>query len=66
MTELAILSKFRRLLGGEGTTLDGVIEAMGREREEQVLERLGEFIDQVVVIVEKLQDVVGAFRRAAL
>ena len=61
MTDSRFLAKFRRLLGGEGTTLDGVIEAMGREREEQVLERLGEFIDQVVVIVEKLQDVVELF-----
>jgi predicted phosphate transport protein (TIGR00153 family) len=54
------LNKIRRTLGGE-TTLEGAIDAMGKEREEQVLERLAEFSDQVVVIVEKLQEVVGSF-----
>ena len=54
------LNKIRRTLGGE-TTLEGVIDAMGKEREEQVLERIGEFSDQVVVIVGKLQDVVERF-----
>jgi predicted phosphate transport protein (TIGR00153 family) len=54
------LSKIRRTLGGE-TTLEGAIDAMGKEREEQVFERLAEFSDQVVVIVEKLQDVVELF-----
>jgi len=54
------LDKIRRTLGGE-TTLEGAIDAMGREREEQVLERLADFSDQVVVIVEKLQDVVERF-----
>jgi predicted phosphate transport protein (TIGR00153 family) len=54
------LDKIRRSLGGE-TTLEGVIDAMGREREEQVLDRLGRFTDQVVVMVEKLQDVVQGF-----
>lgn len=54
------LDKIRRTLGGE-TTLEGVIGAMGREREEQVLDRLGRFTDQVVVMVEKLQDVVQGF-----
>jgi predicted phosphate transport protein (TIGR00153 family) len=54
------LRKIRRTLGGE-TTLEGVIEAMGKEREEQVLERLGDFSDQVVVLVRKLQDVVDRF-----
>ena len=55
------LSKIRRTFGGEGTTLEGAIEEMGREREEQVLGRLATFVDQVVVIVGKLQDVVGQF-----
>lgn len=54
------LDKIRRTLGGE-TTLEGAIEAMGKEREEQVLERLARFADQVVVIVEKLRDVVERF-----
>jgi predicted phosphate transport protein (TIGR00153 family) len=55
------ITKMRYLLGGEGTTLDGVIDAMGKEREEQVLQRTGQFIDQVVVIVEKLENVVELF-----
>lgn len=54
------LDKIRRSLGGE-TTLEGAIDAMGQEREEQVIERLGQFSDQVVVMVEKLQDVVERF-----
>jgi len=54
------LDKIRRTFGGE-TTLEGVIDAMGKEREEQVLARLASFVDQVVIIVEKLQDVVGQF-----
>lgn len=54
------LEKIRRTLGGE-TTLEGVIDAMGKEREEQVLERLAEFADQVVVIAEKLREVVSLF-----
>jgi len=54
------LDKIRQTLGGE-TTLEGAIEAMSKEREEQVLERLVEFADQVVVIAEKLQLVVELF-----
>ncbi|MBN1320314.1 MAG: DUF47 family protein [Thermoleophilia bacterium] len=54
------LDRIRRTLGGE-TTLEGVIDAMGKEREEQVIGRLGQFSDQVVVIVEKLRDVVERF-----
>jgi predicted phosphate transport protein (TIGR00153 family) len=61
MAKSPFLAKIRRALGGEGTTLEGVIDAMGREREEQVLERLAQFIDQVVVMVEQLQDVVERF-----
>ena len=49
-------------MGGE-TTLEGAIDAMGKEREEQVLERIAEFTDEVVVIIRKLQDVVRALRR---
>lgn len=54
------LKFIRRSLGGE-TTLEGAIDAMGKEREEQVLERISEFTDEVVVIVKKLQDVVERF-----
>ena len=61
MAETRFVGKMRQLLGGEGTTLEGVIDAMGREREEQVLERMISFVDQVVVIVEKLEDVVRLF-----
>jgi predicted phosphate transport protein (TIGR00153 family) len=54
------LNRIRRTLGGE-TTLEGAIDAMGKEREEQVLGRLVAFSDQVVVLVEKLQVVVERF-----
>lgn len=50
----------RRTLGGE-TTLEGAIEAMGKEREGQVLQMIADFSDKVVVMVEKLQDVVDRF-----
>ena len=55
------LNRIRRTFGGEGTTLEGAIDAMGKEREEQVLGRMATFVDQVVVIVDKLQDVVAQF-----
>jgi predicted phosphate transport protein (TIGR00153 family) len=50
----------RHALGGE-TTLDGVIDAMGKEREEQVIERIAKFTDEVVVVINKLHDVVERF-----
>jgi predicted phosphate transport protein (TIGR00153 family) len=49
-------------MGGE-TTLEGVIDAMGKEREEQVLERIAKFTDEVVVIINKLLDVVERFAK---
>jgi predicted phosphate transport protein (TIGR00153 family) len=52
--------KIRQSLGGE-TTLEGAIEAMSKEREQQILDKIGEFGDQVVVVVEKLRDVVERF-----
>ncbi len=52
--------KIRQTLGGE-TYLEGAIEAMGKEREQQTLDTIGRFGDQVVVVVEKLQDVVERF-----
>ncbi|MCL5734499.1 MAG: DUF47 family protein [Actinobacteria bacterium] len=55
------LKSLRQTLGGGETSLEGAIDAMGKEREAQVLERIGLFSDQVVVMVEKLQDVVGRF-----
>jgi predicted phosphate transport protein (TIGR00153 family) len=54
------LKFIRRTMGGE-TTLEGAIDAMGKEREEQVLERISQFTDEVVVIVKKLQVVVEGF-----
>jgi predicted phosphate transport protein (TIGR00153 family) len=54
------LKFIRRTMGGE-TTLEGAIDAMGKEREEQVLERIAQFTDEVVVIVKKLQVVVERF-----
>jgi len=61
MTDSRFVSKMRELLGGEGTALEGAIDAMGRQREEQVLEGTAKFIDQVVVMVEKLEMVVELF-----
>ena len=60
MSDSWSVKKIRKTMGGR-TTLDGVIDDMGMEREEQVFERLGEFTDQVVVIVDKLRDVVERF-----
>lgn len=54
------LKKIRRTMGGE-TTLEGAIDAMGKKREVQVLEMISDFSDKVVVMVEKLQDVVDRF-----
>jgi predicted phosphate transport protein (TIGR00153 family) len=54
------LKSIRQAMGGE-TTLEGVIDAMGKEREEQVLERIAKFSDEVVVVIKKLQDVVERF-----
>jgi predicted phosphate transport protein (TIGR00153 family) len=54
------LKSIRRTMGGE-TTLEGAIDAMGKEREEQVLEHIGRFTEEVVVIVRKLLDVVERF-----
>jgi uncharacterized protein len=56
----SVLRRIRDTLGGE-TTLQGAINAMGKEREEQILEQLASFSDQVVVIVEKLEDMVQRF-----
>jgi len=56
------LKSIRRTLGGE-TTLEGAIDAMGRLREGQILESIGAFSDQVVVVVEQLGDVVDRFAK---
>ena len=54
------LKSIRRSMGGE-TTLEGVIGAMGKEREEQVLERIAKFTNETVVVIKKLLDVVERF-----
>ena len=54
------IDRIRQSLGG-GTALEAAIEAMGKEREQQILDKIGEFGDQVVVVVEKLRDVVERF-----
>ena len=56
------LKGIRQRMGGE-TTLEGVIGAMGREREEQVLRRIASFGGQIVIMVEKLQVAVELFTR---
>ena len=43
------------------TALEGAIDALGGDRESQVLAQIAEFADQVVVIVEKMHDVVERF-----
>jgi predicted phosphate transport protein (TIGR00153 family) len=54
------LKMIRRTMGGE-TTLEGAIEAMGKESEGQILERILDFMGQVAVMVTKLQDIVERF-----
>jgi predicted phosphate transport protein (TIGR00153 family) len=51
--------KTSRRTGAPG--LDGGIGAPGRESESQVLRHLAEFADQVVVMVERMKDVVERF-----
>jgi uncharacterized protein len=49
------IDRIRRTLGGQ-TSLDGALDAMGKEREEQVLARILGFTDLVVTMVDKLAD----------
>ena len=49
------INRIRRSLGGQ-TSLEGALDAMGKEREEQVLARILEFTDLVVSMVDKLAD----------
>jgi predicted phosphate transport protein (TIGR00153 family) len=46
---------------GGGTTLEGALDEMGRQKEEQVLEKVQDFTERVVVLVDKLQDVIKRF-----
>lgn len=59
MTDSAF-SRIRRTLGGQ-SSLEGALDAMGKQREEQVLEQMREFTNLVVVIVDQLGDVVHHF-----
>lgn len=54
------MRKIRKKLGGQ-SSLEGALDAMGRQREEQVLSRIREFTDQVVRIVDELEEVVRHF-----
>jgi uncharacterized protein len=54
------LKSIRRTLGGE-TALEGAIDAMGKLREDQILEYIGDFSNKVVVMVKKMQDLVERF-----
>jgi Phosphate transport regulator (distant homolog of PhoU) len=54
------MRKIRKKLGGQ-SSLEGALDAMGKQREEQVLSRIREFTDQVVRIVDELEEVVRHF-----
>ncbi|MCZ7663724.1 MAG: DUF47 family protein [Thermoleophilia bacterium] len=53
-------NKIRKTLGGQ-TSLEGALDAMGKQREEQVLDKIREFTDLVVTIVDRLGDGVQHF-----
>ena len=59
MSDSAI-GKIRRKLAGQ-SSLEGALDAMGKESEEQVLSRIREFTDLVVRIVDELEEVVRHF-----
>jgi predicted phosphate transport protein (TIGR00153 family) len=52
--------KIKRTLGSQAS-IEGAIDAMGRQKEEQVLDSLRGFTDDVVMIVAQLEDVVRSF-----
>jgi len=52
--------KIKRTLGSQAS-LEGAIDAMGKQKEEQVLDSLRVFTDEVVMIVARLEDVVRHF-----
>jgi predicted phosphate transport protein (TIGR00153 family) len=54
------LKKIRRTMGGR-TTLQGALDEMARQKEEQVLEKVDTFTQLVVVTVSKLADVMQRF-----
>ncbi len=54
------LDRIRKSLGGP-TGLDSAIDAMAQERQEQILERIFDFSDFVVVIVKALEEVVESY-----
>lgn len=60
MTEESRLSRLRQALGGQ-TSLEGALETMGKEREEQILGRIRDLADLVVLITEKLQEMIGYY-----
>jgi len=54
------MGKIRKKLAGQ-SSLEGALDAMGKEREEQVLVRIREFTDLVVRIVDELEEIVRHF-----
>jgi len=54
------LGRIRKKLAGQ-SSLEGALDAMGKEREEQVLSRIRDFTDLVVRIVDELEEVVRHF-----
>ncbi len=59
MDESAI-KRIRKTLGGQAS-LEGALDAMGKEKEEQVFTHVREFTDLVVRIVDELEEVVRHF-----
>jgi len=58
--EESAFHKIRRTLGGQAS-LEGALDALGKEKEEQVLTHVREFTDLVVRIVDELEAVVRHF-----
>lgn len=54
------MRKIRKKLAGQ-SSLEGALDAMGKEREEQVLSHIREFTDLVVRIVDELEEAVRHF-----
>jgi len=54
------MGRIRKKLAGQ-SSLEGALDAMGKEREEQVLSRIREFTDLVVRIVDELEEAVRHF-----
>lgn len=60
MSDESRLSRLRHALGGQ-TSLEGALETMGKEREDQILGRMKDLADLVVLITDKLQELIGHY-----